>query len=326
MADTQTGSPLDVAAGAAGPHATEAFSLLASETRLAILLALWELHEPGAEDAAVSFSELYDRVEYDNPGNFSYHLEQLEGQFIRKHPDNEGYELRTTGLQVVRSVIAGAGVQDATLEPTEIDRRCHLCDATTAVSYEDGVLYQVCTECEGITSEGDQPEGFLNGIPFDPAGLTDRSVEELIAAAEITAYRHMRTMYEGICSACSGPVDASLEVCTDHDSEGVCSTCGRAPAYTVEFQCRVCKDFHGTTPDVLSVFHPSVIAFYYDHGVSPKWHAREHDGHDLVGEPDPEFETTLVSQNPPRVQVRITIDGDDRQLIFDETATVVDVE
>jgi hypothetical protein len=32
-------SPLDTAAGAAGPAATEAFALLANETRLAILLA-----------------------------------------------------------------------------------------------------------------------------------------------------------------------------------------------------------------------------------------------------------------------------------------------
>lgn len=325
MADAESNTPLESAAGAAGPHATDAFALLANETRLAILLALWELHEPGTDDGAVSFSELYERIDYDNPGNFSYHLQQLEGQFIRKRPDNERYELRKTGLEIVRSVIAGSGVQNTSLEPTEIDRRCYLCGAPTAVSYEDGTVYQVCTECEGMATREDLPDGWLNGMKFDPAGLTDRSADELFAAAEIAAYRHMRTMFEGLCSACSGPVDASLEICENHDSDGVCPTCGRVPAYTAQFQCRVCKDFHGTTPEVLCVFHPAVIAFYYDHGVSPRWHADEYDGLTYVGNYEPRHETELVSEDPPQVEVTITLDGEELRMTFDETVTVIDV-
>ena len=325
MADAETGSPLEEAAGAAGPHATEAFALLGNETRLAILLALWELREPGTNDSALSFSELYDRIDYDNPGNFSYHLEQLEGQFIRKQ-DDEGYELRNTGLRIVQSVIAGAGVQDTHLEPTEIDRTCHLCGASTAVSYEDGTFYHHCTECDGVAERDGLPEGWLSGMKLHPAGLTDRSAEELIAAAEVAAYRHMRTMFEGLCSACSGPVDAWLEICEDHDADGVCSTCGRVPPYTAQFQCRVCKDFHGTTPAVISVFHPAVIAFYYDHGVSPRWHAEEYDGLTYVGDHDPEHETELVSEDPPRVAVTISLGDDELRLTFDETVTVVAVE
>ncbi|MFB6235619.1 MAG: winged helix-turn-helix domain-containing protein [Halopenitus sp.] len=325
MADAELDSPLESAAGAAGPHATEAFALLANETRLAILLALWELHEPGTEDTSVSFSELYGRIDYDNPGNFSYHLEKLEGQFIRKRPDDERYELRKTGLELVRSVIAGSGVQDTSLESTEIDRACYLCGAPTAVSYEDGTVYQVCTECEGMTTRDDLPDGWLNGMKFDPAGLTDRSAEELLAAAEIAAYRHMRTMFAALCSACSGPVDASLEICEDHDSEGVCSTCGRVPEYTAQFQCRACKDFHGTTPDVLCVFHPAVIAFYYEHGVSPRWHADEYDGLTYVGDHEPEHETELVSENPPQVEVTVTLDDEELRVTFDETVSIIDV-
>lgn len=325
MADAEADSPLESAAGAAGPHATEAFALLANETRLAILLALWELHEPGTGDTAVSFSELYERIDYDNPGNFSYHIDQLEGHFIRKRPDDERYELRKTGLEIVRSVIAGSGVQDTSLEPTEIDRECYLCGAPTAVSYEDGTVYQVCTECEGMTTKDGLPEGWLNGMKFDPAGLTDRSAEELVAVAEIAAYRHMRTMFEGLCSACSGPVDATLEICDDHESDGVCSTCGRVPAYTAQFQCRVCKDFHGTTPDVLCVFHPAVIAFYYDHEVSPRWHADDYDGLTYVGNHEPDHETELISEDPPQVEVRITLDDEELQVTFDETVTIIDV-
>lgn len=326
MADAMADSPLERAAGAAGPHATEAFSLLGNETRLAILLALWEFHEPSADDTGVSFSELYEQIDYDNPGNFSYHLEQLEGQFIRKRSEDGGYELRTTGLEIIRKVIAGAGVQDTNLELTEIDRPCPLCDGSTAVSYRDGTVYQLCTDCDGNATRDGLPDGYLNGMKFDPAGVTDRSANELIAAAELAAYRHMRTMYEGLCSSCSGPVDATLEICEDHTSDGVCSNCGRVPACTAQFQCRVCKDFHGTTPATISVFHPAVVAFYYDHGLSPRWHAEESDDTTHDGDQDPDYMTDLVSTDPPRVEVTITIDDDELRLTVDGTVTVVNVD
>jgi hypothetical protein len=327
MADTDPAdSPLDGAAGAAGVHTTEAFALLGDETRLAILLALWEAYDPAADDNVVSFSALFDRIDYDNAGNFSYHLDQLDGQFIRKRTDPEGYELRDTGLALVKTIIAGAGVADISLDPVEIDRPCSLCGATTTVSYEDGVLYQTCTDCEGITSDPDLPDGYLNATPFHPAGLTDRSPAELVAAAEVAAYRHIHTLVEGICSACSGPVDASLETCSDHDSEGVCETCGRAHAFWARFQCRVCKDHHVTTPAVLSVFYPATIAFYYDHGVAPRWHARDFEGLRQVGVHEVEHEMALVAEESPRVEVVVVLDGDELALTFDETAAVIGVD
>lgn len=326
MADTESRSPLEAAAGAAGPHGTDAFELLGDETRLAVLLTLWDQHEPDADADAVSFSELHDRVGYDDPGNFGYHLKRLAGQFIRKRPEGTGYELTNAGLKIVRSVIAGAGVQDTTLEPTVIDRPCPFCGAATTVSYEDGVLYQVCTECAGRISREDLPDGCLNTMPFDPAGLTNRSADELLAAAEIAAYQHMRSMFQGLCSACSGPVEGSLEVCPEHDTDDVCSTCGRAPAYVVHFRCRVCKDFHGATPEVISVFHPAVVAFLYDHGVEPRWHVEEFDGFSYVGDSEPEFEATLVSQEPNRVAVTVGLGDDELRVTFDESVTVCDVQ
>ncbi|NIQ52585.1 MAG: hypothetical protein GWN85_03630, partial [Gemmatimonadetes bacterium] len=54
--------------------ATEAFSLLANETRLGILLAIWEEQVPLAEDNTVPFSRLFERVAIEDRGNFSYHL------------------------------------------------------------------------------------------------------------------------------------------------------------------------------------------------------------------------------------------------------------
>lgn len=326
MSDTDPAeSLLEAAAGAAGPHTTEAFAHLANETRLAILLALWEVYDPDADDDTVPFSELYEHVDYGHSGNFSYHLKQLEGQFIRKR-GQEGYELRRTGLKIVQSVIAGAGPEDATLERTAIDQTCPHCGARTAVTYDEGVVYQVCTECEGNTTNGDHPGGYLNATALDPAGLIDRDAEEVLAAAGIAAYRQMRTMFEGLCSACSGAVDATLEYCEDHDPDGRCETCGRPFAAWTRFQCRVCKDAHYTTPTMLALFHPAVVAFYDEHGISVQWHADDFESIARVQElVTDHHEMSIVSEEPLRVAVTVVLHGDERRLTFDETASVVDV-
>jgi hypothetical protein len=68
------------------PHAVDAFKRIADETRLAILLALWEAYEPFSDDNTLSFSELLNQVDYDTSGNFSYHLQKLEGYFVESIP------------------------------------------------------------------------------------------------------------------------------------------------------------------------------------------------------------------------------------------------
>lgn len=321
-----TNSPLEAAAGAAGQHATDAFALLGNETRLAVLLALWEEYQPDENDNALPFSALHEHVGYDNPGNFSYHLEKLKGQFIQQSKAGDGYELRTAGLKVVQSVIAGAGVAETRLERTEIPLECSHCGASTAVLYEDETLFHVCTACEGNISRDDLPDGQLNAMRVDPAALTGRSPEELLAVAGVTAYRHMRTMFEGLCSACSGPIDASLSVCADHDAGDVCGNCGRKHAIETRFQCRVCKDAHATTPTMLVLFHPATVAFYHEHGVSTRWHADDFESITRTMKLVTDHEMAVVSEDPPRVAVTVSRDGDKLRLVFDETATVVDVD
>jgi len=174
----ESGSALEGTAGAADPHAVEAFQLLANETRLAILLALWETKDPTGE-AAVPFSELYDRVGLDDSGNFNYHLDKLEGHFVTAADD--GYRLAPAGTKIVRAVIAGTGISEPTLEPTEIDMACPRCEAPTAITYRDGRLFQLCTECSGnISTSGEFPEGTIFNWRLDPAGLAGRTPRRCI--------------------------------------------------------------------------------------------------------------------------------------------------
>ena len=320
-----TGSPLEAAADGDATRATEAFSALGNETRLAILLALWEAYDPARPDEGVSFSALRERVGVRDSGRFNYHLDRLEGRFVRRAEG--GYALRRSGQKVVRTVLAGTTIEEPTLEPTGIDAECPFCGAPLAVTYEDEWLYEVCTECSGAyEGDGRGPDGYLAGAALAPAGLTDRSPEEAWAAAMTRAYQDTKTGIEGVCNECSGPVDRMLLVCEDHDPEGVCESCGRQFAAMALVSCRVCKNHHAAPPSTVVVHHPAVIAFYYERGIDVHYDLTDVESvrqrADLVAE----HEQEVVSTDPPRVEVTIRHEGDERQLTLDGELAVVESE
>jgi hypothetical protein len=320
---TTMDSPLEAADRAAGSQVTEAFSLLSDETRLSILLALWEAAEPFAETDAVPFSELYDRVDISDSGQFNYHLDKLVGQFVEKRTD--GYRLRGTGRQIVRSVIAGAGIEEPSLDPTEIDGECSRCGAPIAVTYDDGWLHVVCTDCDGKWgSRHDVPDGALIGSECPPAALTDRTPEELWQANSISIYQAQKSAIEGVCDSCSGPMERSLDICRDHDPEGVCDDCGRSYAAIAQFSCPVCKNYHAAPPHALVKHHPAVVAFYYERGLSIQYGIGETEMK-CASAQFKQHEQELVDTDPARVRVTVQYDGDTLRLTLDEELSVIDV-
>lgn len=76
----------------------EAFAVQGDETRLQILQTLGEADDP------LAFSELFDRVEYDDTANFNYHLGKLEIHFV--HKTGDGYALRNAGGRVVEAILS----------------------------------------------------------------------------------------------------------------------------------------------------------------------------------------------------------------------------
>lgn len=320
-----TESPLEAATRAVDRQATEAFALLADETRLAIMLALWEEYDPHADGHAVQFSRIAERIDYDDPGNLRYHLEQLRGHFITQQGPGDGYELRVPGLQLVRTIIAGAGVEDTSLEPTVIDQACLLCGAQTAIEYRDGCLLWSCTECAGPTPAATDTDGFLSATPFAPAGLADRSAEEIRLASLAMAARKTRLMFDGFCPDCSGSVDGWVECCPEHESGGVCGECGNRFAAWARFECRVCKRHGIASPKTLALFHPAVVSFYDDHGVTIRVQAEEFETGRRVFEHMHDHGLDVVSTDPPEVAVTASMNGEAIRLTFDETASVVDI-
>lgn len=303
------GSPIAQAAGAAGPHTIEAFKLLSNETRLAILLVLWEAYDPRTEAEGLSFTQLYERAGARDSGNFSYHLDKLVGHFVEE--TKAGYTLSNAGRTIVRAIIAGTGLEEQTLSSTEIPRSCPWCGSSVELSYEDQRLYQVCTECEGSLgprSTERTPVGTLvvhDG--FNPAGLTGRTPEEVFVAGTIEYHRTVTLVIRGVCPECSGRVEESLHLCDDHESRPgeVCPTCGTWNEARVGYVCSVCK-YNVSYPAWAAVFdHPAIVAFYYDQGFEGTY--------DLG---DPRAcgrlwnrmlrEQSIVSRDPLRIQVLVT--------------------
>lgn len=318
------GSPLESVSGTAGQRVTEAFSTLGNELRLSILLALWEAFDPFVIDNSVPFSELREQVGSPDSGQFNYHLNQLVGHFVRD-TDN-GYELRRAGLQLVRTVLAGAGIEVPSFEPTDLDIECSNCGAGTELTYVDEWLYIVCTECEGFYESGhDRPSGILAGVPFEPAGFTNRTPQEMWQASRSVTFSDILLAIEGVCNTCSGPMDCALDICSDHTAQGVCENCGRRAAIHAQFVCPVCKNHHTGPPRYIVAVHPAAIAFYYSHGISLLYEVDDFESirqrTNLIGE----HEQQLVSEDPVRVQVTIRYETDELQLILDEEMNVIEV-
>lgn len=318
-----SGSPLEAATDTAGPDATAAFELLSNDTRLGILLALWEAYDPHTETSAVPFSALRKRVGVQDSGQFNYHLNKLEGPYVRK--TDGGYVLQPTGLKLVGTVIAGTG-RGGTLERTVIDYDCDLCGAPTAITYEDGWLFHICTECDGgLGGMAEYPPGALFGEPFPPAALENRTTEEIFAAGVLRLLQVMAMKMGELCPRCSGLVERTVSVCEDHapTAEGACEACGFPTAVRILWVCSVCKYRGGSSPAGAMVMHPAVVAFYHDHGVD-------------LGSGVNEFERAkgglkllrghreeLRSTGPLRVDVVVPHDGDELRLTLDESMNVV---
>ena len=305
--------------GADGLSPEEAFALLGNDTRVAILRALWEAHEPFSGDDAVSFSELRERVGVRDSGQFNYHLEKLAGRFVER--TEEGYELRRRGLKFAYSVVAGTAGGNRTLPPTEVDVACRYCGAPTTVSYEDEHLYHRCTECDGLHAGfGDFPDGTLAVHPFAPAGLSDRTPEEIFAAERTQAKHERAMMVDGVCPECSGPVEPDLRVCEDHDdSEGVCDTCCSLDRIQALYACSICKHAWMLGPKLSVATHPAVVGFYYERGV-------EFDVADFEESARVDgWERELVAEDPAEVRVTVPFEGDELRLTLNEELDVIDV-
>lgn len=296
----------------------EAFALLGNETRIGILQALWDAFESGTRNNAVSYTELFDRVEIDDSGNFSYHLEKLTGPFVRKV--DEGYELKQTGINVVRAVIAGTVIDDPAFGPTRVDLACPICDAPIEIAYSDELMAAFCTECEGIMRwEGKRGLVFAGLVP--PVGIEQRASEEAIRTAITYMLHQAAALFDGVCPHCASAVEKTVNVCTAHDPKkgSLCPNCDRAHMAEVWLVCSTCKRSMFPPVSGLVLSHPRVTAFYHDHGVEHRFASWE----TVLRRNTVEEE--LLSEDPLRMRFTIRAGNDALQLTLDDELNAVDV-
>lgn len=293
----------------------EAFNLLGNETRLQILQALGEADEP------LTYSELFNNIEYDDPSNFNYHIEKLVGHFVRR--TDEGYKPRLAGRRVVQAILSGVVTENPVMERTDIDSTCMYCDGTLEIGYHDEVILLYCTECEGqIDKVGDTvdrwpiaSDDIVGYVSIPPAGVYDRSPSEVLDAAAVTTVAGIQQIARGICPRCTATLDRTVRVCEKHDdTDQFCDQCGHQFGLSVGVRCTNCI-FKSISPyPAYALGHTDLIGFMIEHGIDPFTTSAHLSACNEI----------VLSTDPLRAQYTFTFDDDSLTLTVDEDLAVAE--
>ena len=316
-----------------GVSPEDAFEILGHETRLAILHALWKDQLPFEDHdfeepppgSAVPFTTLRKRVGVRDGSQFNYHLKKLTGRFV--HQTDDGYLLARPGLRILSAVLAGELTEDIVLDGVAIGEPCPLCGEQVVL--EQGTdrlldwLVCRCTACEG----GWEVAAFLSGVlmsisPLTPVEVRDREPDEMYRALVTRTMHEFRLVTERVCPSCSGPIRTSPLLCAEHVVEPgrLCETCRTIFAVRFRNVCDVCNDVWISASDRHFVTHPTVHAFYHEHGYEPF-------GHEWLRlEAETIDDQTVVSADPLEIRTEIEVDGEGLVVTLGETGSVVNVE
>lgn len=293
--------------GARSLHPEEAFKILGNETRLAILDTLWST----GHAAPMKFGELRRAVGMRDGSQFNYHLGKLlNGGFVEKVDGR--YGIRHAGVEVVWAVRGGYLTDHPEIAPFETTGACFECDGPLQGRYEDEMFFVECSICDQLHSLG----------WFPPGALVGRTPEEALLAYERVAMAATALAAAGICPRCSGRMERTLardwsEVPVDSpyldpDRDG---------ALAAWFVCDRCDlwAIHNAGEAVLD--HPAVVELYREHGFDlrtcPRW--------ELPWLMDEEA-LELLGEDPFRLRLTVTCEGDRVLLTLDEAFDVVDVK
>ncbi|WP_323849378.1 winged helix-turn-helix domain-containing protein [Haloferax marinisediminis] len=276
----------------------QAFSLLADETRLAILRVLAD-----SPNEPLTFSELRERVGVPDSGRFNYHLGKLTGRFVKK--SDAGYEIRLAGWNIVGAILGGAYTRGDDIGPVPVDPPCPACDGQVEATYVDEHVTVRCADCDKTILDAGIPPGVLEG--YD-----DASFPEVAERFVLSLFSQAR---DGFCASCRGRMEPRLVTNTDELAPS--DVCEEAQAI---YSCTRCREELIAGIGMAFLDHPAVVSFYYDHGVDLSqpnlWGTAWRDKPTL----------TVVSDDPLRATVDFVVDEDTLTLVIDETLAVHDVE
>ncbi|WP_159904537.1 DUF7351 domain-containing protein [Salinirussus salinus] len=288
-----------------GADLDEVFGVVANETRIAILRALWDEHTANPEEVdgprsdPVAFSTLRERVGVADSGQFNYHLDKLVPEFVQ-HREG-GYVLTHAGAQVVGAAVSGVYTDtDADLEAAEMGA-CTVsdCTGTLEASYEDGHVTVACDTCDLRT---------VMHVPPVVVGTQDVGANpDLLQQFTLT---EMQRLVRGFCNLCDGPVGARVaDSLTDGPSEG---------SVAVVHVCQSCGSISHTSAAVFVLDHPAVVSLLHDAGIDYRSIALWQTPPELA------YEETVRSLDPLRLEVTVTVDSETLDIVLDDDFDVVE--
>ncbi len=184
--------------GSADRTRDDTYAALTDETRLRILFALAERYEEAWSSGWLTFSELCDRVGVDDTGRFSYHLDELRGEFVREVDGR--YQPRVAALEVVSAIRAGTyDDESVAVERRPTDYDCPHCDRSLVASYRDYLLYVGCPD-----------HGAAVAYPTPPRAASGRSLADVL---DLSLRKHacdVRLLRDGVCPHCWGTAGLSF--------------------------------------------------------------------------------------------------------------------
>ena len=272
------------------------FKLLASETRVEILEALGD--PPGTTR---SFSALFDAVEMRDSGNFTYHLNELLGTFVRKQ--DEEYRLTHAGEQVVGSIHAGTYTTEAAIESTRTGDTCQLCGGALVFEYADETARVYCEDC-----------GKGRTFSFPPGCLSEYDSGELPAVSARWYRTHVQRILDGFCPLCAGRMAGEL-------SRGVRTDRTPPEPALATFECERCGNVRTVSAATIATFHPVVEGFLFEHGFDPR-----EGPHSTVWEELDDSAERERSTDPLTVEVAFTHGGETVVTTVGPDATVTSVQ
>lgn len=275
----------------------------------------------GTVEEPLSFSELHERVDMRDSGQFNYHLDKLVNHFVDRI--DEGYVLTRAGERVIEAVLSGAVTENPTMESITIDQSCQHCGAPIGVAYREERVTVFCTECRGTYGRRSEASdhGHLGTLYLPPAGVQNRTPSEVYRAARIWGGLATMATASGVCPRCSASITEDVEVCTEHDvSEGVCTACTNRYAVSIVFRCPNCIYERGGMFGVTLLTNTDLLAFLTARGINPITPS----SHSAIGAAL-DYDEEILSEEPFEARFTFTDDGDSLTLIVDEDLSVSSV-
>lgn len=267
----------------------DSFSAISNAIRLDILEMLWMHGE-------ASFTDLYGRIDLEDTGQFSYHLNQLLDQFVYK--SDEHYKLTNAGREIVMTVLTHVEGKNSLESPFALDSPCHSCgEEIHAQCYGDWLSID-CASCEKLYAS----------YPVERVALHHHDADDFLAIFDQRIRRKNALVHRRICPNCTATMNRS--VIPDAEPE---------PGLPFVFfhECEYCRFEIFTVPATGLLEHPAVIEFYHSRDIDlydiPHWKL------DWMFHGDP---IEVVTDSPLEYTVTIEIETDRLRASLDESGDV----